>query len=137
MARGRLGVFAVAVIIGFASCESVSEKNSELDPVQLMADLHCEAVSLRKARFELADQMRFKEDTLIQPNTSDSVKAVLQSELDALEPYKDSVVNRSLDLAKVIKFKLDSLIEQEFTEVAQRQAFDSELSAELEKRGCQ
>ncbi|MDA9121433.1 hypothetical protein N9J52_05305, partial [Flavobacteriales bacterium] len=100
------------------------------------ADLHCEAVTLRKARFELADKMRFMEDTLMQPSTSDSSKAVLQFRLTDLEPYKDSVVTRSLDLAKVIKFKLDSLIEREFTEKSQREAFDTQLTVELARRGC-
>ncbi|MCF8463242.1 MAG: hypothetical protein K9G41_00260 [Flavobacteriales bacterium] len=101
-----------------------------------MADLHCEAVSLRKARFELADKMRFMEDTLMQSSTSDSAKALLRTQLDNLEPYKDSIVNRSLELSKIIKFTLDSLIEQEFTEMVQRKSFDVELAAELEKRGC-
>lgn len=136
MARGRLGLFVGVLLIAFASCESEPAKQEGIDPVQLMADLHCEAVTLRKARFELADKMRFMEDTLMQPSTSDSSKAVLQFRLTDLEPYKDSVVTRSLDLAKVIKFKLDSLIEREFTEKSQREAFDTQLTVELAKRGC-
>ena len=135
MARGKLGFFLV--ILALAACENEAMKEVGADPIQLMADLHCEAVSLRKARFELADKMRFMEDTLMQPSTSDSAKALLQSQLNDLEPHKDSVVNRSLDLAAVIKSKLDSLIEQEFTEVEQRKAFDADLATELEKRGCQ
>ena len=137
MARGRLGLLVGVLVVVFVSCESESAKQSGIDHVQLIADLHCEAVALRKARFELADKMRFMEDTLIQAQTSDSAKALLQSKLNDLEPYKDSVVNRSLDLSKVIKFKLDSLIEQEFTEKEQRKEFDAALMAELEKRGCQ
>ncbi len=137
MAKGKLELLLIIfVVAAFVACENEATKEVGEDPVQWMADLHCEAVSLRKARFELADKMRFIEDTLILPNTSDSTKAVLQTQLNDLQPYKDSVVNRSLDLAKVIKFKLDSLIEQEFIETAQRKAFDAELAAELEKRGC-
>ena len=137
MAKGKLELLLIIfVVAAFVACENEATKEVGEDPVQWMADLHCEAVSLRKARFELADKMRFIEDTLILPNTSDSTKAVLQTQLNDLQPYKDSVVNRSLDLAKVIKFKLDSLIEHEFIETAQRKAFDAELAAELEKRGC-
>ncbi len=137
MAKGKLELLLIIfVVAAFVACENEATKEVGEDPVQWMADLHCEAVSLRKARFELADKMRFIEDTLILPNTSDSTKAVLQTQLNDLQPYKDSVVNRSLDLAKVIKFKLDSLIEQEFIETAQRKAFDAELAVELEKRGC-
>ncbi|MBP9151181.1 MAG: hypothetical protein KBF73_02765 [Flavobacteriales bacterium] len=138
MARGKLRFLSVILALAtLAACENEAPKEAGVDPIQLMADLHCEAVSLRKARFELADKMRFMEDTLMQPSTSDSAKALLQSQLNDLEPYKDSVVNRSLDLAKIIKFKLDSLIEQEFTEMEQRKSFDADLAAELEKRGCQ
>lgn len=135
MARGKI-VLGILILVGLlASCESEPTKKV-VNPVQLMADLHCEAVTLRKARFELADKMRFMEDTLMLSSTSDSAKAVLQNQLRDLEPYKDSIVNRSLDLAKVIKFKLDSLIEQEFTELEQREVFDTELMSELAKRGC-
>lgn len=130
-----LGSFLVITLL--ASCKSEPSKETKSDAVQLMADLHCEAVSFRKARFELADKMRFMEDTLIQPTTADSVKVRLKQELDALTPYKDSVVTGGLELAKVIKSKLDSLIEQEFTEQSQRELFDAELTAELERRGCQ
>ena len=129
-------VFALIVIVTFTCCKSEGPKESSLDPVQLMADLHCEAVSFRKARFELADKMRFIEDTLIQPITTDSAKAILQQQLDDLIPYKDSVVNGGLDLAKIIKAKLDSLIEIEFITSEQRKAFDEQLTIELEKRGC-
>lgn len=137
MACSKLRSLALLSFIGaFVSCKNEATKESGIDPVQLMADLHCEAVSFRKARFELADKMRFMEDTLMQPTTSDSAKALLEQQLDELEPYKDSVVNGSLDLAKVIKAKLDSIIEIELTEPEQREAFDAQLTAELEKRGC-
>jgi hypothetical protein len=138
MARGKLGFFLVILALAaLTACENEVTKEAGVDPIQLMADLHCEAVSLRKARFELADKMRFMEDTLMQPSTSDSAKALLQSQLNDLEPYKDSVVNRSLELSKIIKFKLDSMIEQEFTKMEQRKSFDADLATELEKRGCQ
>lgn len=138
MASGKLVWIALLTVIVFVSACQQEEQSQfkSADPVQLMANLHCEAVSLRKARFELADKMRFMEDTLIQSITSDSTKARLQFELTSLEPYKDSVVTRSLELAKVIKLKLDSLIEQEFTEMKQRETFDAQLTDELERRGC-
>jgi hypothetical protein len=138
MAYRRLSfVFVLGLAVVFTSCNDDSSQTAKSDPIKVMADLHCEAVSLRKSRFELADKMRFMEDTLMQPTTSDTAKALLQRKLDNLEPYKDSVVNGSLALAKVIKFKLDSLIENELTEPKERQAFDAELMQELERRGCQ
>lgn len=128
----------VLIGIGFLSaCGSKEEKEAVIDPVEWMADLHCEAVELRKARFELADEMRFIQDTIMLPETSDSLKMKLQAKLDKLEPYKDSVVTRSLDLAKVIKFKLDSLIENELEFGEERKAFDERLTARLKERGCE
>lgn len=124
--------------IGFLSaCGNKEEKKPLIDPVEWMADLHCEAVELRKARFELADEMRFIQDTIMLAETSDSLKIKLQAKLDALEPYKDSVVTRSLDLAKIIKFKLDSLIENELELGEERKAFDERLTARLKERGCE
>ena len=137
MARGKLIIAAALAAVVLNSCSSTNEKESAVDPVEWMADLHCEAVELRKARFELADRMRFIQDTIMLPQTSDSLKSVLQSKLDALEPYKDSVVTRSLDLAKVIKFKLDSLIENELAKGEERKAFDERLTAVLKERGCE
>ena len=119
------------------ACESAPSTEKVIDPVVMMADLHCEAVSLRKARFELADNMRALEDSLMQPAASDSTKRSLQQALNDMEPYKDSIVSGSLELAKVIKFKLDSIIELELTDQEQRAAFDAKLTAELGKRGCQ
>jgi len=131
-----LASFLLAVVV-LAACESKVPEKTGADPVQLMADLHCQAVEFRKARFELADKMRFMEDTLMQVTTPDSVKERLTRELDELTPYKDSVVTGGLDLAKVIKSKLDSLIEIELTEPLERKNFDAQLTTELEKRGCQ
>ncbi len=137
MARGKLIIEVALAAVVLNSCSSTNEKESLVDPVEWMADLHCEAVELRKARFELADRMRFIQDTIMLPQTSDSLKSVLQNKLDALEPYKDSVVTRSLDLAKVIKFKLDSLIENELAKGEERKAFDERLTAVLKERGCE
>jgi len=101
-----------------------------------MADLHCEAVTLRKARFELADEIRFSEDSLIQLQPTDTIRLLLEQKLERLTPYKDSIVTRSLELSHVIKATLDSLIEIEFKEPEQRSMFDAALSTELAKRGC-
>lgn len=136
MAKRRLRLLGGLVVLALAACEYEPRSKMSADPVQLMADLHCEAVSLRKARFELADEMRFMEDTLINPSITDSTKEVLEGKLAHLEPYKDSIVTRSLNLAKIIKFKLDSLMELEFTQQIQRDEFDARLTDELEKRGC-
>lgn len=138
MAFGKLSFpsFLLAVVV-LVACESKAPERTGADSVQLMADLHCQAVEFRKARFELADKMRFMEDTLMRTSTPDSVKERLTRELEELTPYKDSIVTGGLELAKVIKSKLDSLIEIEFTEQEQRKNFDAQLTTELEKRGCQ
>lgn len=143
MANGRLRFLIILSVLGFLfSCgnheKRQDDKNgSKIDMVELMADLHCEAVKLRKARFELADKMRFMYDTIMLPATPEPYKHELQAKLDQLEPYKDSVVTRSLDLAKVIKFKLDSIIENELEVGEERSKFDEELSALLRERGCE
>ncbi|MCF8276061.1 MAG: hypothetical protein K9J17_04935 [Flavobacteriales bacterium] len=130
-----------ALLVGMALLSACStkqvEEQSMNDSVSMMADLHCEAVTLRKARFELADRMRFMQDTIMLTGTTDSAKAVLEATLADLEPYKDSIVKRSLDLSKVIKANLDSLIEHKFMEPNEREAFDSLLTSELAKRACQ
>ncbi|MCB9186594.1 MAG: hypothetical protein H6601_07585 [Flavobacteriales bacterium] len=143
MAYGRLIRTVVFVaVLTFAGCSSdqaPKEENSgpKIDPVVFMADLHCTAVELRKARFELADKMRFMYDTIMLPATPEPYRQELQQRLDALEPYKDSIVGRSLDLAEVIKFKLDSIIENELEVGEERKAFDEKLTRLLKERGCE
>ncbi|TNF24369.1 MAG: hypothetical protein EP314_07930 [Bacteroidetes bacterium] len=137
MARGRLIIGVILAVGTLTSCGKKDKGTSAVDPVAMMANLHCEAVQLRKARFELADRMRFIQDTLMLHTTSDSLKLSLQEQLDELEPYKDSIVTRSLDLAKVIKFKLDSLIEQELEQGTERKTFDEKLTAKLKELGCE
>lgn len=136
MATSKIVGGALALLLG-VSCQPQEPSAVSPNPVQELSELHCEAVTLRKARFDLADEMRFLEDTLINPNTTDSAKKALTLKLESLEPYKDSIVHRSLELSKVIKVKLDSLIEHTFTSQEQREAFDSQLTQELERRGCQ
>lgn len=122
-----------------ASCqtESTTTTKKGQDSVAIMADLHCEAVELRKVRFELADEIRFAEDTLLHLNPNDTDRVRLEHKLQALGPYTDSIVTRSLELSKIINSTLDSLMEKEFIDRVQREAFDSSLTAELSKRGCQ
>lgn len=133
--------FAICALITVAtsvvSCNGGSDKSqSEAKGVILLADLHCEAVQLRKARFELADRMRFIQDTIM-ANVDTNIIAGLNGKLKKLEPYKDSIVGRSLELSKVISAKLDSVLIAEFSEEGGHDRFDSLLTAELKRRGCE
>lgn len=129
--------FPALTLFLFIACNESPTKENSQDPVLMLADLHCEAVSLRKARFALADEIRFSEDTLLHLDADDSTRFRLELKLKSITPYKDSIVTRSLDLSKIIKAKLDSLIEIEFKDAKQRAAFDAALAAELSKRGCE
>lgn len=126
----------VAVVL-CCGCAEPKDDLTSIDPVVYIADMHCEAVALRKARFQLADSMRFMHDTIMLPETGEERRQKLQQRLDGLEPYKDSIVKRSLTLADHIRTELDSIIHDELEVGEERDRFDRELSELLKERGCE
>lgn len=100
-----------------------------------MANLECRAVAMREQRFALANQMRFAQDTLaVTKSSSDSQR--LANEILIFTHEKNSLLQRSLQLADSIHLQLDSLRKFVFTDINEKKQFDEKLSEALKIRGC-
>lgn len=103
--------------------------------VNSFAPLECSAVRLREARFALANQIRFTEDSLMRDaGKVDTTR--LQKKLHALYLEKEVMGNKSVHLADSIKHTLDSLMLHHLTDKKEREAFNEMLNEALEKMGC-
>jgi hypothetical protein len=103
--------------------------------VKLMADLECRAIELKNKRFQLADNMRFAQDTLLHfKSFSDTIS--LQQRLKEWDIQKLSLVNESLALADSIKLQMEIIMPRYFTDKKKEQEFNRLLEEALKKNGC-
>ena len=99
------------------------------------ADIECRAMRLRNSRFELANEIRFTEDTLMQTkNHSDSVR--LKARLDSLNPEQEKIAELSRILADSIRINFDLLTKQHLANKEDTFNFNKQLNDTLRKRGC-
>lgn len=130
----KTGAGAIVLALALFACQSPKPDFGGI--VNDFADLECRAIELRKQRYQLADDMRFTEDTMLADTSTEATKARLKSKLDALDAGKGGVVGHGLALADTIQKTLDSLINGPLQNVDDRREFDKLLEAELQKRGC-
>ncbi len=126
------GTFVLALVL-FA-CQSPKPDMGAI--VNDFANLECRAIELRKQRYQLADEMRFTDDTMLSDTSSEETKARMKDKLMKLDAGKDGLVNHGLQLADTIQKRLDSLIQGPLKQMEDRKEFDKLLEAELKKRGC-
>ena len=99
-----------------------------------MAELECRAISLRNQRFQLANTIRFAEDSILKNLTADSGK--IKSELVLLQQQKESLLQRSLSLSDTIRKQLDSLEKNVFNGAESKQQFNDELQKAMSNLDC-
>jgi hypothetical protein len=122
----------ICTLILFSCNESSQEKEKM---VKLMADLECRAIELKNKRFQLADNMRFAQDTLLHfKSFSDTIS--LQQRLKEWDIQKLSLVNESLALADSIKLQMEIIMPRYFTDKKKEQEFNRLLEEALKKNGC-
>lgn len=101
--------------------------------LNLLADRSCRAMSIRKQRFELANNIRFVTDTLARTKSKrDSVR--LQSQLAFYNKQKGVLLKASIRLADTIHRQLDSLVP--YNDKAAEKRFTAQLHELLAKKGC-
>lgn len=125
---------AMMLALALFACQSPKPDFESI--VNDFADLECRAIELRKQRYQLADEMRFADDTMIADTSSEETKARLKEKLMRLDAGKDGMVNHGLALADTIQKELAALIEGPLKNVDDRREFDHLLEEELHKRGC-
>lgn len=98
------------------------------------ADMECRAITLREQRFNLANDIRFTQDTLMHTkNTSDTMR--LHLKLEAFDKQKEVTLKQSLSLADSIHTQLNQMKEK-LTDKNDRAKFEEMLNSNLQQRGC-
>lgn len=121
------------IVVFIFSCQSDKTDIKEL--VDKFADLECRAITLREKRFELANQMRFTQDTLLQiTNKADTSRFNLK--LAYYNKDKEAVLQQSLSLADSIRTALNDLMKNKLTKENDKAAFNKMLNETLLHRGC-
>lgn len=126
----QAGIY-VSLSVIFLSC---SDKHQRMDKLaDDMADYECRAVTLRNQRFELANKIRFTQDTILQ-QAGDTIP--LHNKLTAMENEKQVLLVQSLQLADTIRQKVDFMLTNYFTDKSKEKEFNQLLDAALKRKGC-
>ncbi len=97
-----------------------------------LADVECQAIQLREQRFQLANTIRFTQDSLLKSG-SDSLTWV--KKLQQLDAEKQMLLAKSLQLADTITRKTNAALGN-LSDKEKQQAFSAMLDEALKKRGC-
>jgi hypothetical protein len=127
-------VFFITMLLGIFSC-TTSTHSLTLDKAKLeqLANCSCRATTIRKERFELADNIRFTQDSLSKAKTK-SESERLQRRLQGYLKQKDVLLKHSLALADTIRTQLDSLVP--YTNKQAQKKFKASLDSSLASKGC-
>jgi hypothetical protein len=131
MFRSFFIIMTLSVI--FLACKQ-TKQDDLLTIANQFADRECKAIHFREERFQLANNIRFTEDTLRQTKSADSSR--LKQKLQQLNNEKQTILQKSLLLADTIHKQLDGLMANELKDKNRKEKFNALLNAELEKRGC-
>lgn len=88
---------------------------------------------MRNQRFELADKIRFTQDTLLN-SAGDTL--VLNKKLLAMDAEKQALLDKSIRLADTIGKKTAILMRDYFTDKKKEIEFYRLLEIALKKKGC-
>lgn len=129
--------FGAGLVILFVACQSESASTSKTNqwPVNLdaLVVLHCKSIELKDARFALANEIRFAEDTL--QTAVDSVKERLSKRLEEALVRKETLAKESHNLADSIRVKMDRVMKELNPE--EKRIFNDSLVARSKRAGCQ
>ena len=130
----RLVGYFVLLFCTLTTVSCTSKKHLSII-VSDFADIECRAIRLREFRFDLANKVRFAEDTLMHTHLlADSQR--LRYRLKDLRPQQDSVAVVSRLLADSIRLKFDNLTKEELKTKDKQVEFNKQLNDTLKARDC-
>lgn len=130
MLRKIIGIFFFVSVL---ACE---EKINSIDLngiAESFSDLECRAIDLRRQRYELADEIRFAQDTLMHAKT-DTMR--ISVKLNQMQIERENLTAKSLELADTIRLQLDSLMKFVLKNPEDKQQFSKVLDSVLIAKGC-
>lgn len=130
-------ILASCIVLLFGACQSetANTANQNQWPVNLdeLVVLHCRSIELKDARFELANEIRFAEDTLIVADTL--MKERLTKRLEEALVRKESLAQESHNLADTIRVKMERVIKELSPD--EKRVFNDSVVARTKRAGCQ
>ncbi|MBU1820992.1 MAG: hypothetical protein KKG00_05705 [Bacteroidetes bacterium] len=102
------------------------ENSIHEEDVKLMARLQCEARQLKEERFDIANKMRFRGDSLMKLNIS--LTATQRQQEDSI---KQALTLRTGEVAVRLMRTMDSLFDVHYQTVELRQQFDAAVEKKL------
>ncbi len=96
------------------------------EDVALLADLECQARQLKEQRFQVANELRLRGDSLMKANIL--LTDAQRKEEDSL---KQTLTVQTGKLATRLTFVMDSLFEAHYKTIEQREAFDLALAKKV------
>ena len=126
--------YFLLILLFASSCKSEKKKVDFSGMAQSIADIECRAISIREKRFELANDIRFIQDTLLVTKNIDSVR--LKLKFAYLNNERETIISKSQLMADTIKNLIDSLSKNYLIDPASKKQFNDSLNAILAKRGC-
>jgi hypothetical protein len=118
MVKYLLLIIALAYV-----CISCAEDAVGDQDVVLLADLECQARQLKEERFRVANELRLRGDSLMKANST-----LTEAQKKQEDSLKQSLTLRTGELATRLTFVMDSLFENRYKTVEQREAFDNALA---------
>jgi hypothetical protein len=94
--------------------------------VELMARLQCEARQLKEERFRIANDLRFRGDSLMKLNIS-----LTETQKQQEDSIKQALTLRTGEVAVRLMRTMDSLFEAHYQSVELRQQFDAAVEKKL------
>jgi hypothetical protein len=112
---------------------SCNQHRSDLKTIVTdIANIECRAEQLKNQRFELADKIRFTQDSLLK--VADTLP--LLNNLVKMDIEKQLLVAKSLQLADTIRQKMNVVMSQYFTDKEVEDSFNNMLNRSLKIKDC-
>ncbi len=115
----------IALTVSLVSCDENSVRDEDID---LMAELECQARQLKEQRFQVANELRLRGDSLMKANIP--LTEAQKAEEDSL---KQTLTEQTGQLATRLTFVMDSLFDARYKSIEQREAFDVAVAKKLDE----
>ena len=103
-------LLVISMLILF-SCNNISSDKDTM--VKLLVNMECRAIELKNKRFQLADNIRYAQDTLLHFKSITDTD-LIQIRLKNYDIQKQLIVNYSLTLADSIKLQMEIIMPRYF-----------------------
>ena len=125
-------LLVISTLILF-SCNNISSDKETM--VKLLVNMECRAIELKNKRFQLADNIRYAQDTLLHFKSITDTD-LIQIRLKNYDIQKQLIVNQSLTLADSIKLHMEIIMPRYFNTKKKEMEFNMLLDESLKKNGC-